>query len=473
MYLSRCGTAVDAEFAGERFHHAACHLNDAALDHAGKGASHHQDGVGGWHDAGDYNKYTVNGAFTVGMLLRAWEDHQAKLESLKLNIPESSNNTPDFLDEIRWELDWLLKMQMADGSVHHKLSALNFCGNIMPEAETDTRYFSPPGSAATADFIAVMAHAARVFRAYDAAFADRCLAAAEKSAAFLKANPESNHPELKAFSTGGYQADDADDRLWAYAELWETTGSTDSLAEFEKLAAAARDLPGRHGGLIESNWDWQNLRNLALFTYVLSKRPGRDPKLVDSIQRSLAASTSNIAAAADRDPYRRPLGSHYFWGCNGAVARQAINLNCDTRVRVQLGDKTENGLAAAARNRATTLDALNYIFGHNPFGRSFVTGLGHDPPRQPHDRRSAADKASQPWPGNLVGGPWPTATDWHDDYEDYKTNEIAINWNGALIYALAGFVEPATFDQCVVRGNKAAERAANSEDTPSSATNRQ
>ncbi|NTU76864.1 MAG: transglycosylase SLT domain-containing protein [Alphaproteobacteria bacterium] len=54
-----------------------------------------------------------------------------------------------------------------------------------------------------------------------------------------------------------------------------------------------------------------------------------------------------------------------------------------------------------------------------------------------HDRRSGSDEVDPPWPGYLVGGPWPTAADWHDDQTDYKTNETAINWNGALIYALA------------------------------------
>jgi len=91
--------------------------------------------------------------------------------------------------------------------------------------------------------------------------------------------------------------------------------------------------------------------------------------------------------------------------------------------------------------RAASLDALNHLFGRNVHGRSYVTGLGHRPPMHPHDRRSAADKVVDPWPGYLVGGPHPRATDWNDDESDYRTNEIAINWNGALIYALAAFLD--------------------------------
>jgi hypothetical protein len=85
--------------------------------------------------------------------------------------------------------------------------------------------------------------------------------------------------------------------------------------------------------------------------------------------------------------------------------------------------------------RDTCLDALNHLLGRNCYGRSFVTGLGFNPPMHPHDRRCGDGQG--PWPGYLVGGPHPTATDWHDAQSDFRTNEIAINWNAALIYALA------------------------------------
>lgn len=71
-------------------------------------------------------------------------------------------------------------------------------------------------------------------------------------------------------------------------------------------------------------------------------------------------------------------------------------------------------------------------------------GLGHQPPQHPYDRRSGADDVAEPWPGYLVGGPNPNATDWFDVEKDFRTNEIAINWNGALIYAQAMFLETPT-----------------------------
>ena len=97
----------------------------------------------------------------VGAMLKAWENHGDLIRKIRLDIPESGRETPDYLSEIRWELEWLLKMQAKDGSVHHKLSTKNFGGFVLPEVERTERYFTPWGSAATADFVAMMAAASR------------------------------------------------------------------------------------------------------------------------------------------------------------------------------------------------------------------------------------------------------------------------------------------------------------------------
>jgi endoglucanase len=87
-----------------------------------------------------------------------------------------------------------------------------------------------------------------------------------------------------------------------------------------------------------------------------------------------------------------------------------------------------------------SLDALGHLLGRNYYGRSFVTGVGFKPPLHPHDRRSGAQNLPEPWPGYLVGGSNPSATNWQDVQANFRVNEIAINWNSALIYALAAFV---------------------------------
>jgi endoglucanase len=423
MYLWRCGTAVKGTHNGQTFSHVACHLDDAWLD-AVTGQHERKDGTKGWHDAGDYNKYTVNAGVSVGAMFRAWEDFGSKIQRIRLDIPESGGKLPDFLAEMKWEIDWLLAMQAPDGSVYHKVSTKQFGGFILPEQETTPRYFTPWGSPATADFTAMTAQAARHFRAYDADYAERCLAAAKKSYEFLKAHPENHSPDQRGFSTGPYGTRDSDERLWAAAEIWETTGDADALGDVETRIRLA-------GAKFDRNWDWGEVKNLGLFTYLFSRRSGRDAALVAQVRQNLLETADAIVTIRNQHGYGRPLGAQYYWGCNGGVARQTLNLCAAYRVQ----QKPEYLDAA--------LDAVNYLFGRNCYGRSFVTGLGDRPPMHPHDRRSGGDNVVDPWPGYLVGGPWPRATDWHDVQDDYRTNEIAINWNTALIYALAAFVEAA------------------------------
>ena len=144
MYLWRCGTAVSGTHNGATFAHAACHLDDAWLDYA-TGEKIKKDSLKGWHDAGDYNKYVVNAGVTVGMMLQAWEQFNNRLKDFRLDIPESGNALPDFLDEIKWETDWLFTMQAEDGKVYHKVSTTKFGGFILPEKETAKRYFTQWG----------------------------------------------------------------------------------------------------------------------------------------------------------------------------------------------------------------------------------------------------------------------------------------------------------------------------------------
>jgi len=453
FYLWRCGTAVSGNYQGQTFAHAACHTNDAWLDYVGGGHSN-RDGTGGWHDAGDYNKYTVNAGVTVGTLFRAWEDFGPQLRKVRLDLPESGGALPDFLAELKWELDWLFKMQAADGSVYHKLTTKGFGGFIPPEAENEERYFTPWGSEATADFTAVMAQAARIFRPYDPVYAGRCLRAAQAAHRFLQAHPEYHPAEQNGFHTGGYEVNEPNhrldgipqNRLWAAAELWETTGAPDALRDLE---TRIRSVAGR----VDTDFDWDETKNLGLFTYLFSSRAGRNPGLVQLVRSNLLAAADEVVQTAERHPYARPLGSRYYWGCNGGVARQTLLLMAADRLRTSstrppvaahgaelLMWKPRPPSAQFSRYRATALDAVNHLLGRNCYGRSYVTGIGFQPPMHPHDRRDNGEYVNHPWPGYLVGGPHPRATDWHDEQGDFRTNEIAINWNAALVYALAAFL---------------------------------
>jgi endoglucanase len=452
MYLWRCGTTVTNTHLGQTFSHQACHTNDAWLDYVGGGHAR-MDGSQGWHDAGDYNKYVVNAGVTVGVMFRAWEDFGPQLRDIRLGIPESGGTLPDFLAELKWEMDWLLKMQAPDGSVYHKISTKRFGPFILPEAETEDRFFIPWSSEATADFVAMTAQAARIYRPFDPAYADRCLEAAWKSYRFLKAHPEYHRADMTGFRTGSYEVGEVElsangtrnNRLWAAAELWETTGTPDVLRDLETLIDAT-------GCQVNRNFDWQDLKDLGLLTYLFSERPGRNPTLVKQVRNNLLAAADEMVRNRNRHGYARPLGSVYYWGCNGGVARQTLLLSAADRLCAQSPPTPESRGAERlvqkphlaprlaphkTQYRAAYLDAVSYLLGRNCYGRSLVTGVGFRPPMNPHDRRSGGDNIVDPWPGYLVGGPWPKATDWKDIQADARTNEIAINWNAALIYALA------------------------------------
>ena len=158
FYLWRCGTAVEGTHNGIHYAHEACHTNDGYEDFVGK-PGERRNGTGGWHDAGDYGKYVVNAGVTVGMMFMAWDQFQNNLKKFSLDLPETANGYPDFLKEIKWETDWLLTMQYPDGSgkVSHKLTRKSFEPFCKPEEDKEKRYFTDWSSAATADFVAMMA----------------------------------------------------------------------------------------------------------------------------------------------------------------------------------------------------------------------------------------------------------------------------------------------------------------------------
>jgi endoglucanase len=427
MYGWRCGSAVSFEWQGVTFGHGECHLGDGPA-------------AGGWHDAGDYGKYTNNGAFALGMMLFAWDHFRPKLEGLTLPIPEQDNGLPDFLDECVYQANWLLGMQLEDGGVSDRITPATFDGlAVMPEASNLPRMMAPASTKATGDFVGALAHMARLVREFDAELADRYEEAAKKAWGFLVGKGSMAIPPPTGGYTGSYGLgsspdSDLDDRAWGAAELWETTGDGEVLAAYEGF---------RTSQVVQSYWDWDNVANLGAFAYLASEREGRNPEVVSRLQESLVSTTEYMRDAAKNHPYGRSLGQSYNWGINGTIAR--------TTMALVLGSRLDPDNAKADLDTASL--QLDHLFGRNYYGRSFVTGVGFKPPANPHYRPSVADTVVETWPGLLVGGSFaksatnampapttPAAAQWIDDSNNYETNEVAINWNAALIYALAAFL---------------------------------
>jgi endoglucanase len=441
FYGQRCGTAVDLGPDFPDYTHAACHLEGSF--HPSSGKEGPRDNVGGWHDAGDYGRYMVNSGIATGTLLWAWELFGPKLRDIKLNIPESGNGTPDVLNEIRWNLEWMLKMQDRDGGAWHKQTSEHFCDFVMPEGDALPSEVigtgKPPykSTCATADLAAVAAIAARVYQPFDKDFAARNLRAARKAWAWAARHPAVAFKNPPGISTGEYgDADCGDERLWAAAELWRTTGDARYSRYF--VDHYAKYLPALRPLDVES---WRVVAPVALWAYALAVRPDADPHaLADVRQASLAAARETVERTR-RNPYPVSLAAEDFrWGSNGLAANYGMEL------------LIANVLAPDRVFVETALDNLHYVLGRNTFSISWVTQVGAHPFLHPHHRPSGAHKNPSPWPGLLSGGPnaarqdpvlkslppdLPPAKVYSDDQASYASNEVCINWQAMLVFLLA------------------------------------
>ncbi len=171
FYYQRSGTAIPAHF-GNDWHHPAAHVGRnqelaAQYSQGGQALGRPRDVHGGWFDAGDLNKYVPYLESTLFDLFWAYELNPGVFDD-DTNIPESGNGVPDLLDELKWELDWLLKMQDNDGGVFNRVAGRSFDnGPDPPQTDTQPRFYSAKTTWATATAAASFAHAARVFKRYD------------------------------------------------------------------------------------------------------------------------------------------------------------------------------------------------------------------------------------------------------------------------------------------------------------------
>jgi endoglucanase len=442
FYGQRCGTAVNlgSEFSG--YSHPACHRQGEF--HLSSGAIGPRNNIGGWHDAGDYGRYMVNSGVSTATLLWTWEIFGPALKHIQLKIPESGNGTPDILNEARWNLGWMLKMQDGDGGVWHKQTSANFSGFISPDADMlpneviGTGSFPYKSTCATADLAAVAAIAARAYKPYDTKFAERALQAATRAWAWAEQYPNVTFKNPPGVSTGEYaDTNCGDERVWAAAELWRTTGEAQYHSFF--LDHYAELLPSLDSPPMEN---WNAMGPKALWTYALSTRKDADTGAVRAIRARTLAAAKVIVARTRANPYHVSLkSSDYVWGSNGIAAEYGMELLI-ANVLEPNPDDTD-----AAR------DNLHYLLGRNTFSLSWVTQVGEHSFQHPHHRPSGDGKHAQPWPGLLSGGPnanrqddvlkvlpadMPPARVYSDQQASYASNEVAINWQASLVFLLAG-----------------------------------
>jgi len=403
--LIRCGTAVDDRVTGIR--HPACHASDAVF----RGDETKLDLTGGWHNACDYGKFTIEAAISC-----AWMLNLAELEGVR---------DATLLDEARWGLEWILKMQKPDGGVLTKVdSEDHFSSGTSPDKDPFPRYYKLAGCISTGDAVGVLCLASRVYHVSDPRFAARCLNAAKHGWEWLEAHPDSIIVDADYVDHNALQ-----EKLWALGEMARTTGNRDLQSRWRRDSASV--------GLRAPSW-----MEPQFFGFLAQRK---QPAVVLAIR----AVCDPMIAASDENGYGVLLNPmEYTWESNETLLMRTSMLLCCARIT---GEKKYQRCAERQ---------LDWLLGTNGIGLSFVTGFGGQSVTHPwHWTAMALGKLM---PGWVAGGPnrWesgdPMGTakirlgtppakcfvDANGGTGSYSTNEGETCENAALVFAAGCLSRP-------------------------------
>ncbi|MCW5940928.1 MAG: glycoside hydrolase family 9 protein [Fimbriimonadaceae bacterium] len=355
-----------------------------------------RDLSGGWMDAGDTNKYPPFNADVLSSLLYAYRDNP-KAFTDDFGIPESGNGLPDLLDEVKYQYDWLVKMQDADGGVFVKM------GDVDNSGPTRPRYYGPKCTGATITTVMNFAHAARVYSRFPKwkAFADGLRARAEKGWRYYHSHPQTVRSDTGEIRAGNASRSAEDqDRLEGMAgiHLFALTGKKEYHDAVLKQAGKTRQLS-------EGIWSPYETGMTEALTDYLSL-PNADPALCGRIRRQLRDSARNdrFSPSAEADLYRAWMNPEaYHWGSNTVRA----SFGFGALLAAQHG-----GVAPEDRERLRTRasDLLHSFHGVNPFSAVLLTnmeryGAALSMKRIWHERFNYDTPfAANPPPGYVVGG---------------------------------------------------------------------
>ena len=471
FYHNRAATPIEARLVGERWARPAGHAVERATCVSGAdsngnvwpGCSYTLDVTGGWYDAGDHGKYVVNGGISLWTLINLHERNAANGTAAvfadgSAAIPERGNAVPDLLDEARWEMEFLLKMQVPDGTrlrlpvganrnvkglrfaeidasgmAHHKVADEKWTALPMrPDRDPERRQLFPPSTAATLNLAAVAAQCARVWRTIDPGFSERCHAAARRAWAAAVRNP--NVYAIADFTGSGAYGDSdvSDEFYWASAELLATTGE----AEFRKFVERS---PHFRAALQEPSWP----SVAPLGTMTLALLPSLPSQEQARLRAAIRAASDRFLAERQQVGYAIPFAAKWNWGSTSSLLNRAILM------------ALAHDFTGEARYRNGVIDLMDFILGRNPLDRSFVSGYGARPMLNPHHRfwaHSMDPAYPPPPPGALSGGPTQNTgqdevakalkgcapqTCWVDDIGSFSMNEVAVNWNAPLVWVSA------------------------------------
>ena len=450
FYYQRSGVDLTSEFAG-KWARPAAHLDDCIGFHPSMNREGTWNAHGGWYDAGDYGKYIVNGGVSVATLLLACELYA---DSVSDNRANKAINSPEpivgpdglkmysLMDEVRFELEFFLRMQDTDGGVFFKVTPEHWDGFVSPKDSDllQKRMILGKSTTSTLNFAGSLAAASRVYRKRDTAFAERCLQAAVRAYNWAVSRPFEDWPH-NTEGSGGYGDEHAEDEFfWARAMLYRELQARGEAVE-GLSAGSLRPMLLEDMKVIppKSCLDWRDTQN---FGWIALALQDKDEEFRISARTTLAMTAREIIDMQREDAYGIPV-RRFIWGSNGDIANHALTLAIVKRWAPSLG-----GMSLDFWCR----ELVNYIYGRNPVDVSFVTGSAWSSPKDPHHRLSHSDGVEEPIPGLLVGGINSDRQDKHraphypgeesgfsytDERCSFASNETAINWNAPLTAVLA------------------------------------
>ncbi len=441
FYLQRCGTELYAEYAGV-YKHKCCHNADAELiNEAGEYENRARDVSGGWHDAGDYGRYTVPAATALGHILYAYDMFPEKLAD-GFNIP-NHGTLPDILEECKYEYEWLLKMQSDEGydkgGFYHKVATRYFCSMIMPEDDKDELLLFSVSSCATGAACAVMALGARIYEKLNPDFANLLRLSAENAWEWLIKNENRpfKNPSDVVSGEYGYRTD-TDERFWAAVEMYRLTGKNEFIRFAKKLVP-----------LIDATkFGWSMVGGFGALSYLIETKFSHNDAFSTELMSLFVKRADELIANVSASGFNSLLSTDgYRWGsCMGLLCGAMI------LITAKLSSEDEE---KCSEYETAALYQLDYLLGRNATGYSFVSGFGAKPIQHPHHRPSVADGIPECVPGLVSGGPnlnmqdeyakryidakTPPARCFIDHDQSYSTNEVTIYWNSPAVFLAAYF----------------------------------
>ena len=409
FYYQRCGTALVTPYSDARWAHPICHNNDGIIHSSWTNSPLYNNEpvnsivnvTGGWHDAGDYGKYIPNGTLAAWRLFFMYELYPGNFYDNELNIPESGNGVPDILDELKWQMDGEMNMQMPDGGVAERVITTNWA-LCTPDKDTANRYLTEKTTYTTAEYSAIMAMAYRDFKKYWPDYADNCLARSKKAFQFLlnhtQSLPVGGYTPAPGIGSGPYidSSGDTDERAWAAAEIYKSTGDTFYQNKFFDYWNYYTPFFGE--------WNLIEFHQIpASFAYATTSFPV-DQNKVDAIKNDFLNNyiEAQLVPQTDQNYYRNANRTDVPQWIGWGSFAQSSKYSWWFIVAHYLSG---NYLKADNRYINYALINLNTQLGLNPQDKTYITGVGYNYPKNPCHRPSIHDGVVEPVPGIPVFGP--------------------------------------------------------------------